>query len=337
MRWVDFGALRDLLALAEEHPLGLRARDLTRLASEEHILERGGGEPLSATTHYHYRRTLERLQLLEKRGRLYFLNAALPEARTLTARRRLNEPLDSAEKVAFASVVLRNEDCQRVFFDGFLEPGVRAGSLDEFVERAQPLELSVRRVESIDEQGNGSPVRASADTAHSAIAVAMRPQSATRWRVIQGTNAVQAIHFGLRPWCVDQMGFLDFAFAPNGVYTMYPVHIRPRVADDDLAIAMLNELHFDRCWATIRIVDCALATGIQHRVPIARSKAVFKSWLTDHPDLVAGIPTREGFVTHGVAERQQRLVLQGYLPDANGAYLSHLRIHEGLKGRVGRG
>jgi len=337
MRWVDFGALRDLLTLAEEHPLGLRAGELTRLASEQHILERGDGEPLSATTHYHHRRTLERLQLLEKRGRLYFLNAALPEARTLTTRRSLKEPLDSAEKEAFANVVLKNEDCRRVFFDGFLETGDRPSSLDDFVERAQPLELSVRRVESRDEQGNGSTVRASPETAHSPIAVAMRPQSATRWRVIQGTNAVQAIHFGLRSWCVDQIGFLDFTFAPNGIYTMYPVHVRPRVADDDLANAMLNELHFDRCWATIRVVDCVLATGIQHRVPIERSKAVLKSWLTDHPDLVAGIPTRESFVTHGVAELRQRLVLKGYLPDTNGAYLSHLRIHEGLKGRVGRG
>jgi len=154
---------------------------------------------------------------------------------------------------------------------------------------------------------------------------------------LEGANAVQAVHFGLRAWCVDQLGFLDATCAADGTYTLYPKHIVPQVTDQELAAEMLEAIDFDGEWATIRIPDYALATGIRRYVSVDHAKGVLMDWLTDHPDLVAGIPTRVGFITDGLTDRQHALALKGYLRSHSGAYLSHIRIHRMLRERVQNG
>ena len=152
--------------------------------------------------------------------------------------------------------------------------------------------------------------------------------------MIPGIEAVQAIHFGLRSWSVEQLGFLDAIGAADGVYSLYPKHVASRLRDRDLALAMLDFLKFDGEWATMRVADYVLSTGIQHHVSVDQVKSVLMSWLTDHSDLVAGIPTRESFITHGVPLQQQPIVLNGYLQGRDSAYVSHLRIHRTLPDRV---
>ena len=69
MRWVNFRSLRDILVLVKANPARLRAMDLARLATDEGILLAKDGQPLGRTTHYHHRKTLERLGLLLKARR----------------------------------------------------------------------------------------------------------------------------------------------------------------------------------------------------------------------------------------------------------------------------
>lgn len=326
MRWVNFRALRDLLLLVEANPPGLRARDLARIATDERVLLSRGGQALGRTSHYHHRSTLQRLGLLVKKGQLLTVNAQIPETKTLIARGAFCEGLDAREKEAFANAVLRNQDCHDAFFRHFLPSGLPAQDVETFVECAWPIELHV--------QAGG---RASRKRARSVQYVDIRPAGTQEWYRLAGANAIQAVHFGLRSWCANQLNFLDVTYAANTIYTIYPKHIVSHMCDRDLALKMLDAIDFDGDWATIRVSDYALAAGIKQHVSVDQAKNVLVDWMTAHPDLVAAIPTRVGFITNGLPDSQHALALKGYLRSHSGAYVSHLRIHRMLRERVENG
>ncbi len=336
MRWVNFRALRDILLLVRANPHKLRAADLVRLTSEEKIMTGRNGKPLGASSHYHHRRTLERLGLLTKQGGRYALNNRSPEAMTLTSRSSLGSTLVSEEKEAFANVILRNEDCRNAFFDQFMQAGTETKDVLEFIERAQPIEMSVFQGHA----GSNRPrLRATHETPASLPGqkhVAMRAFATKEWSVFSGTNAIQAIHFGLRAWSVDQLSFLDNIYRTGGLYCIYPKQIALPLTNDELASRMVDSLNFVNEWTTIRVGDFALRTGIEHRVSIEQTKDVLMSWMRVHPDVVAGIPTNERFIAGGLADGQRGLVLKGFLLEPGGAYVSHLRIHRSLHHRVRR-
>ena len=332
MRWVDFRALRDLLLLVDSAPDGLRARDIERLATEQRVLVRRDGRPYARSTHYHHRRTLERLGLLEKRGGAIALNERNPETGALTARPGLHEPLSALEKEAFGNAILRNRDCHDVFFTSFIESPDPAPDVTTFVRCGEPVEMSIRRSTTAvdDEHPRDQGYGGGKKSRH----VAIRRTGEREWRILQGAKAVQAVHFGLRSWCADQLGFVDVTCAADGTYTLYPKHIVPQLTAQELAAAMFDAIDFDGDWAMVRIPDCALETGIRQRVSVEQAKDVLAEWLTEHPDLVAGVATRVGFITSGLPDRQHALALRGYLRSRNGAYLSHLRIHRTLREHV---
>ncbi len=335
MRWLDFRALRDLLLLVAAHPGGLRANELEKLATDESVLLRRDGRPYARSIHYHHRRTLERLGLLEKQDRRFMLNHQSPEISTLTAQTMMRKELQPSEKEAFANAVIRNKDCCEVFLRNFLPAEKTVCDVTTFVERAVPVEIVIQSGFERPNSQNSSQQQ-HADPSHSKR-VAVRPVGATHWRYQDGAAAVQAIHFGLRSWCVDQLGFLDIACGASGTYTVYPKYIVRRRTDRELAAEMFAGLEFTGDWATVRVPDISLATGIKQRVSVNQAKGVLADWLTDHPDLVAGVPTRVGFITAGLPESQQALALRGYLRSESGAYLSHLRIHRMLREHVQNG
>lgn len=328
MRWVDFRALRDLLSLVGAHPNGLRANELERLATSRGALLRRDGQPYARSIHYHHRRTLERLGLLVRRGRFYTLDTSLAEVGVLTAGTQFGEPLQAHEKEGFANAVLRNQDCHDVFFSTFLSSPEPVRDVRRFVAEAAPAEMVVKTGSWAPDEVHSGTSRPRRSTPKQ---VSMRPVGTTGWRVLKGANAVQAVHFGLRTWCADQLGFMDVARSANGTYTIYPTHIVPRLSEQELGALMLDAIEFDGDWATVRIPDCALATGITQQVRMEQAKAVLRGWLTEHPSLVDGVATRIGFITQDLAESQHALALKGYLRSNAGAYLSHLKIHRTLR------
>jgi len=333
MRWLDFRALRDLILLVAAHPGGLRANEIEKLATDERVLLRNDGRPYARSIHYHHRRTLERLGLLVKQERRFTLNHQNPETCALTAHTTMREELQSSEKEAFANAVIRNKDCHEVFFANFLPGREVACDVAAFVERAHPVKIEILHADGRTPKNGGSH-NASSDASKR---VAISPAWGADRNVLDGAEAVQAIHFGLKSWCVNQLGFLDIACDANGAYTIYPKHIIERRTNRELAAEMFAELEFTDDWATVRIPDIALTTGIKQRVSVSQAKGVLMGWLTDHPDLVAGVPTRVGFITAGLPESQQALALRSYLRSESGAYLSHIRIHRMLRQRVENG
>lgn len=328
MRWVDFRALRDLLVLVSTHPDGLRAGELEQLATDERVLIRRDGRPYAKSTHYHHRRTLERLGLLAKEGRHLVLNLGDPGINALVESARLRQSLTSSEKEAFANAVLRDKDCHDAFFGSFLRTREPALAVTKFVEQANPVDIVVRSGGGPRGDTGGDRRCSGGDV--SSRRVEIRPADCAEWSVLSGADAIQAIHFGLRSWCVDQLGFLDIVYRADGAYTVFPRHIVSQMTDQDLAGAMFGNLEFADDWATIRVPDFVLATGIRQRVSVEQVKGVLTMWLTSHPDLVAGVPTRVQFITAGLSDRQHVLALKGYLRSASGAYLSHVRIHKTL-------
>jgi len=333
MRWLDFRALRDLVLLVAAQPGGLRANELEKLATDQCVLLRRDGRPYARSIHYHHRRTLERLGLLEKHGRLFTLNHQNPETSALTAHTTMREELRPSEKEAFANAVIRNKDCHEAFFVNFLPGRESMCDVAAFVERAHPVKIEILHAEGRTTK-NGGSCNASSDASKR---VAISPAGGADRNVLDGAEAVQAIHFGLKSWCVNQLGFLDIVCAANGTYTIYPRHIVKRHSDRELAAEMFADLKFVDDWATVRVPDLALETGIKQRVSVNQAKGVLAAWLADHPDLVAGVPTRVGFITAGLPESQHALALRSYLRSESGAYLSHLRIHRMLRQHVENG
>lgn len=329
MRWLDFRALRDLLLLLGEHPQGLGASELEKLATDEGVLLRRDGRPYARSIHYHHRRTLERLGLIEKQGTRFALSRDNPETRALTARMRIGERLQPAEKEAFANSALRNRDCHHVFFAHFLPAREPVSDVATFVERGHAVEVAVQSHVAQEARAGGGEGRHRGRNRSKRVAI--RAAESGDWTAFDGAEAVQAIHFGLRSWCVDQLGFLDVAYKPDGTYVTYPKHITAPLSDQDLAARMFAGLHFADDWSTVRIPDFALAAGIEHRISIEQAKGVLREWLTAHPDLVSGVPTRVDFITAGLPESQHELALKRYLKSSNGAYFSHVRIHRELR------
>ena len=333
MRWLDLRALRDLLLLVDAHPDGLRANELERLATDERVLLRKDGRPYARSTHYHHRRTLERLDLLAKQNRRYVLNQENPQIGALTVHTNFRAHLQPSEKEAFSNAIVRDRDCHDVFLGNFLPEREQVRDISIFVEQAHPVHVVVQasgeRETAHGRESLASDVRS--------VYVAIRAAETTDWRVLEGTAAVQAIHFGLRSWCADQLGFMDIAYRADGTYTAYPKHIVTRLTDRELAARMFADLEFVDDWATIRVPDCALATGIAQRISMDQAKGVLMGWLRAHPDLVAGVPARVGFITAGLPDIQHDLALRRYLQSDSGAYLSHIRIHRMLRQHVQNG
>ena len=299
MRWVNFRSLRDMLVLVKGNPAKLRAKDLARLATDEGILLGKDGRPLGPTTHYHHRRTLERLGLLLKHEGRYWLNDELPETGVLTARAAYGNELDTQEKESFSSLVLQNEDCRTLFFNGMLPSTANFENVGEFTTLAHPIELRVVQGQNSSLDRGRQVPDDTLDGRDQERVVAIRGAESPDWTMLFGTNAIQAIHFGLRAWCVDQLNFLDEVFHAGGVYTIFPRHITPHLSLDELNAAMLESLRFEGEWATVRVGDFALARGIELRVPIGQTKNVLTFWMEKHPDLVAAISTNERFITGG--------------------------------------
>ena len=337
MRWVNFQALREILLLIEATPAKLRAADLARLATEERILVDRNGRPLGPSSHYHHRRTLERLGLVVKRDGRYSLDYELPEANALTTDTAFGRELSIAEKEAFSNVILRNQDCRDVFFKYFVQSEAMIEDLNEFIALAQPIEMNViqRRIDSSPRSPQGA--LRSADTKEYLRQVSIRPRDKPDWCALPGTNAIQAIHFGLKSWCVDQLGFLDVMYRADGIYTMYPKRLDQLLPTHELASRMLDLLGFEGEWTTVRVGDFALNVGIKQRISVEQAKSILTSWMNNYPDVVAGIPTSERFVAGGLSKGQRGMALKSFLLGRGGAYVSHLRIHHSLIQRIRQG
>ncbi len=323
MRWVNFQALRDMLLIVAASSEGLRANELIRRTAEAGILLGRGGQQLRASTHYHHRNALEHLGLMKRVDHRYSVDTNLKETLSLIGDKNIGQLLTESDKEAFASVVLRNQDCRKVFFNHFLPPDSVCRGTGDLVRFGHPIEMRITKEQTIL---NGKTTQSRQ--------VRIRGKGASEWVVIPGTPAVQAIHYGLRVWGVGQLGFLDELYHSNGIYTIYPIHLARTDDDAQLVTMMVQDLLFDDDWTVVRVQDFALRIGIQHHAPFRQPIDILNVWMNKHRDIIAPIPTNERFITAGLSKTERELALKGFLRESTGTYVSHLRIHRSLVDKV---
>lgn len=313
MRWVNFRTLREILLIVMDSPGRLRTKDLENIGMAKHVLVNREGKPLGPSSRYHHRRTLERLGLVVKVEDRYVPNYDLLELHILTARDMFGEALNAQEKTAFANTVLRNAECYDVFFRLFMTESERPQNVDDFVSWASPLELEVRT-----DRNAGEPT------------VLMRQRNGHGETAIKGAKAVQAIHFGLRSWCVDQLTFVDEMLKTGVGYTLFATYIGPPVSVDTVELDLAQLLPFHGEWATVRVGDLVLDAAIRFRMPVDQVRSIIEGWLRVFPQVVAAITTNERFITAGQPVAQKALILKGFARERSGAYVSHVRIHRDI-------
>ena len=258
----------------------------------------------------------------------------MPETSSLIERKEFGSSLTTSEKRAFANALLRNQDCSEAFFFHFVNSQSHIADLDDFFERAKAIKVRVRNPRPRKKMNGHLPSRPSHREHQDVRYVAIVSTHDSVEHISTGTDAVQAIHFGLKASCVDQLGFLDDIYDSFLTYTVYPCDIKTPLTNTDLERRLLAQLTFSDYWATIRIGDFALDNGIRNRVPIDDIKTVLSHWLTDYPDVVTGIATSERFIAGGFTTAYRREVLKGFIATPGSPYVSHLRIHQGITAKT---
>jgi len=316
MRWLDFSKLRDLFWLVAESGGQLRAKDLNKAGAEAGILVSERGEPFKPTTVYHYRRTLQRLGLLSVSGGRYQINATHPAVQCLLAQPRQSGPLTLTERRAFATLVILNNDCYKALLGAFVPDGLRPQSVDAFVRSASPVIATVERVNA---QSGGS------------VIVLLRSLDGELKAAHSGETAIQAIMWGLLPWCTQELEFLDGVVTLREEHVLFPREIAQERPVRQVAETILSLVNFDGPWATVRIEDLILEAGKRWRFP-AKSTRDALSWLVQRfPRFVAPIPTSEDFALGRVHRTQRDVALNRYLRLPSGALVSHLRISSEIR------
>lgn len=311
MRWLDFRRLRDLFWVVAEHDCLLRAKDLSDIAIANGILVNEKGEPFKPTPIYHYRRTLERLQLVRLVERRYCVVHGNSSVQNLLAHKNIKQPLSVDEQKAMSNLVLQNQDCYEAFLSAFIGFGERPTNISDFIKMAKPVAVNINTGKE------------------SGMVISLRNSDNAFQTSFSGENAVQAIFWGLRAWCIDQLKFLDEIFSHKEGYFLYP---RDLVSPEPNTIAgkLMSLLEFRGDWATARVGEMILSAGKKWRIS---SEAVRETlcWLyKKFPEYVAPISTSEQFVASRVHPSQRKAALNSYVRFPSGELISHLRIHTRL-------
>ena len=310
MRWVDFQKLRALLVLISQHKAALRAKDLDRLGTEQGIFVSRKGTPWGPSTKYHHRRTLERLSLILKQNNQYAINYELPEAEILVQRKDIQTGLNASEKTAFAEAILRNSDCFTSFFRSFVDDRDVQG-LEHFMTNARPVVLQVEQ-----EASSRTPI------------VRLSSRQGYNFVRLKGEDARQAIHFGLRSWCVEQLSFLDELYKVGIGYTLFVKSIEAPISENELEFRLLDMLSFENDWATIRVSDFVVESAYKNGVGITQVKKILERWINNFGGVVAGIATSERFITGDQPVQLREAILKGFAHPRTGGHISHMQIHK---------
>lgn len=320
MRWVNFTALRGLLALIIESPGKLTPSSLDRAAIDAGVMCLASGRPRAPTSRYHHRRTLEKLGMVVKRGGRYAPNLDEDEYAYLMSCGG-QESLTMEQCKMFGNRVIRSEGCRNVLWKTFA-PSERANSLEEFIRVGGPVAIQlVQRPISGSRSESGIKVYAykSTDTQRS------------HW----GYKAVQAIHFGMRAWGVSQLFFLDQLFMVGEGYILIPVDAYQKLDRRYVSHAIFESLEFNSDWATVRVSDTLIAVADRLKFPLPEIRATLLDWIAFFPGHVVPITVSHRMIFSGQRAQLHSLIREGYLTLDSGEYVSHIRVHKDVSKLIG--
>lgn len=319
MRWVDFSKLRGLLALLARFPEGLAPTTLDKVAIAAGTFVLPSGKPFGPSSRYHHRRVLEKLGLVVRHDGRLISNLSADESGPMLKNPN-EEKLSDGQRYVFGNRVIRNTDCYETFWNTFM-PSKRPCSLQEFIESGAPIVLDLTKA---------------GQDPKSERRLTLRNRENANFRIShQGTNAVQAIHFGMRAWGSHQLKFLDEMYRVGEGYIIFPVEIRPQVEVAEIKNALIESLEFSGDWATPRVGDLLLSVASRLKIPIERVQCVLNGWLRTHAGLVSPITVSDRMILADQSKQMRKLILNGFLMLPSGEHVSHLQVHRTLADRIG--
>jgi len=311
MRPVSFFGLLRILRIVAGSPAGLRASELDEIIRSGGAYQTGNGRP-SRTTLYPCRNTLLRLGALKREGRRVTVERFDPLVAALLNEEQIDS-LSSTAKEHLATLVLRNSDCRRHFFDLFMR-GSSDYTLADFRNRGRSVVWFWERPSPTGKR-------------------AVLEGSGGRSMALSFPSAIKGILYGIRYWARDQLGLIDEFFREERGFIMYPLRAfgeeedPSRIAKQMASLAPLG----NRDWVELSVSDLKVQL-CEKRGQEVRSLLNAIRWLeAAYAGYVVLVPTSRAFatLTASSANREQ-LQLRGYFQDNQGRYISHIRLHNSV-------
>ena len=325
MRWLDFKRLSALFAIVCSSPGTFTPGELDRIAIEKGVFVLANGKPSGKSNRYHHRRALERFALVQKVKGRYIPNLTREDSDTFLSMDG-DRDLDESQLRLFSDRVVRNTDCFDVFWSAFVSTG-RPGSIGDFIRSGQPIRLHLQE----PAEGLSGAKRRYASSV--LLYRASHPESPITHT---GYNAVQAIHFGMRSWGIEQLGFLDELYQVGQGHNIFPIEINRSSDPETIDQVAYAALRFHGDWAMPRVSDLLLAVASQLKIPISSVRDRLQSWLEVHSADVAPVRVSDRMILSGSSERIRQLTLNGFLTPPSGGLVSHLKVHRGIADKFER-
>lgn len=314
MRWVSFQKLRDLFLTVAEKNCAISAKQLYTEAVRAGILLSERGRPLSPTTAYHYRTVLQRLGLIMGPRGAYCTSLVSQHARALLDIGDKGYPLTYEGKRALAEAVIANGDCRHWFFDLFLNTRGSSYDLESWIREGNPITVAG----SLGKRWKGQK----------RTPVVLQASDMVETRVLDTADKVQAVLWGVRLWCTEQLEIADELFVLNDGYKIFPVRHPDRLQPLAAIKTILSAVEPESDWTTLRVPDLTLDWAPRLRMSARDLHEAFIGLRKTFPGLIIFVPTAVAFVTMVTPfERRDKAILSSYLRDPGGEYISHIRLH----------
>ena len=318
MRSIDFAKAANLLKLIINSPGKWSASELNRAGTDSGIFKTLEGKPFGPTSCYRYRRILEKLDLVDKRNRRFIANLNPAECEQMLTPND-TENLSVEQRYVLGNRVVCNSDCYETFWKAFM-PSKQPNSLNEFIEDSNPITMNPM-------------IGPKKEREHSYITIKSRAHADNPVEH-RGYNAIQAIHYGMRNWGVDQLGFLDEFYQVGHGYHILPVRPSQHKNTETIERAIIEALEFRDNWAMASISELLLTVCGTLKIPTGEVRSVLKNWTGTYPNFVAPITVSNRMILSAQPEKMVPPILKGFLRLNSGEHVSHLQVHRNLKERL---
>lgn len=316
MRSVQFLGLARILRLINDHPKGLRAKDLNDSVIAYGVYKTDHGKVPSATTLYHCRSTLVQLGAVTRDRGLYRVKPR-PEVTQILTTDLSSHELNSRARDAFATLVLLNSDCQAGFFKLFCAAPVARDAAD-FRARAMPVTWTAT--------ARGRQL----------FRALLRSESSGELAELKSNSEIRSILYGVRYWARNELRLIDEYYRLDRGSVMFAVKAE---SDTEQSLGVLRcirqQVAADQPWTTIAMQDLLhVCCESGRRAPAALWAALDKI-VCDEPGRVVLIPSAETFATNTLSATlpgTQAHELGSYYRDRSGRLISHIRLHCTLAG-----
>ncbi len=214
---------------------------------------------------------------------------------------------------ALASLVLRNSDCRKHFFDLFMPPSVDDYTVDMFRNYGRPVAWSRR-------QRDGETV------------VELRDAEGIRTLPLRSPSEIKAVLYGIRYWARDELGLVDESYREHTGCILYPILAESTGATIEIVDYILSLTAGGDEWTTLSVQELIVQCCQKRRQPAAKLLSAIKWLVENRPGRIVLIPTSRSFATLTARSRQsEEFELRGYFRDTQGRYISHVRLHNSIR------